>query len=97
MDAECGDCDGAARCGGKVAPALTGDDGEAEVLSDDWQGHGTITPVGVVNGVEGVLVVETPLGFVEACVAAQDDLRLWSICRGGLRNETYYWIASPYV
>ncbi len=52
---------------------LTGFGGEAEVLSDDGQGHGTITPVGVVDGVEGVLVVGTPLEFVAACVAAQDD------------------------
>ena len=71
--AECVDCDGAARCGGKVAYALTGFGGEAEVLSDDGRGHRTITPDGVGDGVEGVLVVGTPLGVVEGCVAAQDD------------------------
>jgi len=60
-------------CGCKVANALTGYSGEAEVLTNVGQCRGVIAQVGAVCSVEGVLMVGAPLRLSETCITARDD------------------------
>ena len=46
---------------------------EAEVVGDDRQRRRPIAPIGVIDGVEGVVVVGTPFRFSETSVTAEED------------------------
>jgi hypothetical protein len=61
------------RRGRWVMYAAPGLGSKSEVTGDDGQRRQAITPGGVVNCVNGVMVVQAPYQFLEPCVATKDD------------------------
>ena len=52
---------------------LAGFGGEAEVAGNDGQRCRAIAPAGIINGVKGVMMVQTPFQFPESSVTSEYD------------------------
>ena len=72
-EAEGGEHDTIVGQGHQVVYPASGVSGKAEVSGNDGQHRWAITPIGVINGVKGVVMVRAPFQFLESSVTAKGN------------------------